>query len=400
MQHCPVLAVTDQFLGPKAVGPQFERFRHPRLEIPSGTVEWCSGCGTCSRVCPHGVEVAAMNIQAKAQAVSRKRGHLRDQLISRPELLGRINHRFASLANAVLELRSVRWLLEKTLGISQHAPMPSFARTPLTIQAADRVHEKPIGTKGRERRIVAYFHGCSANYFEPGLGMLTVQVLEALGCEVVIPPQTCCGLPLQSNGLFDAARDHGHSNVEMLLPFAESGIPILGSSTSCTLELKREYQTVLGLSGSAIETIAGAVFDVFEFIRWELRGPFEEIELSPVPVHVLYHPPCQLKNHGIGLPAEWALRRVPELRLSRSESECCGSAGTYGSKVERYAVARDVGAGLFQQTTDQGVEYVLCDSETCRWWIQSHTGLPSIHPLEIIAAAMGLHELPAPGSTP
>jgi glycerol-3-phosphate dehydrogenase subunit C len=200
--------------------------------------------------------------------------------------------------------------------------------------------------------------------------------------------------------MFDAARDHGRSNVEMLLPFAESGIPILGSSTSCTLELKREYQTVLGLSGSAVETIAGAVFDVFEFIRWELSDPFEEIKLSPVPAQVLYHPPCQLKNHGIGLPAEWALRRVPELSLLRSESECCGSAGTYGSKQERYAVARDVGAGLFQQASDEGAEFVLCDSETCRWWIQSHTGLSSIHPLEIIAAAMGLHELPEPGSAP
>ena len=150
----------------------------------------------------------------------------------------------------------------------------------------------------------------------------------------------------------------------------------------------------------AAVTVAGAMFDIFEYIRWELEEAIETVELAPVHARVLYHPPCQLRNHGIGSPAEWALRRIPELSVMRSDSECCGSAGTYGSKVERYTVARSVGAGLFQQAVDRDVEFVLCDSETCRWWIEAHTGLPSVHPLEIRAAAMGIQALPekAPAS--
>jgi glycerol-3-phosphate dehydrogenase subunit C len=32
----------------------------------------------------------------------------------------------------------------------------------------------------------------------------------------------------------------------------------------------------------------------------------------------------------------------------------------------------------------------VCDSETCRWQITHATGLPSIHPVELIAAAYGM----------
>jgi glycerol-3-phosphate dehydrogenase subunit C len=63
---CPVAAATDLFLGPKAVGPQAQRYRHPRLPLPDRSLTWCSGCGTCTRVCPHDVAVAEINIQAKA----------------------------------------------------------------------------------------------------------------------------------------------------------------------------------------------------------------------------------------------------------------------------------------------------------------------------------------------
>ncbi|HLB47663.1 MAG TPA: 4Fe-4S dicluster domain-containing protein, partial [Anaerolineales bacterium] len=57
---CPVAAVTDLFPGPKAVGPQAQRFRHPRLPSPDKSLDYCSGCGACSLVCPHGVQIAEM----------------------------------------------------------------------------------------------------------------------------------------------------------------------------------------------------------------------------------------------------------------------------------------------------------------------------------------------------
>ncbi|MGD2058583.1 MAG: anaerobic glycerol-3-phosphate dehydrogenase subunit C [Anaerolineales bacterium] len=386
---CPVLEVSDQFLGPKAVGPQFERFRHPRLPIPDDSVSWCSGCGTCSRVCPHGVSVAEMNIQAKARLVQQQGAPLRDQLLSRPELLGKLNRPWAALANRALNIQVLRRILESTLGISKDAPLPRFSSETFRDRHADLCLEE---LPGATQKLVAYFHGCSVNHYEPDLGDLTLEILESLGYRIVLPAQNCCGLPLQSNGLFQAARSYARSNLENLEPYIKAGIPILGSSTSCTLELKHEYQTVLGMRGNGYQELAQSVMDLFEFLLMHSYEPLEEAGFAEVPLRILYHAPCQLKSHWIGTPALEVLRRIPGLEIISSQSECCGVAGTYGVKSEKYAVARDVGLRLFQQAQAQSVDLVVTDSETCRWWIRHHTGKACAHPAEVLAISLGLRE--------
>jgi glycerol-3-phosphate dehydrogenase subunit C len=384
---CPVAAVTDLFPGPKAVGPQAQRFRHPALPTPDASVTWCSGCGTCTRVCPHGVAIAEINIQAKARMAEIHAPPLRDQIISRTELYGLAGSLAAPIANPLLRFRPTRWAMEKVLGIARHAPMPPFAAPTFRARQRDRCTSKPPGDA---TRVVAYFHGCSTNYYEPELGRIAIAVLEKLGCRVVLPPQRCCGLPLQSNGLFAAARWHARTNVRLLHPFVRAGIPIVGTSTSCTLALKHDYRTILGVEGTETEAVALNTFDIFEFIEARLAEALDGAELAPIEATALYHPPCQLKSHFMGMPALRVLRRVPGLSLVLSGSECCGIAGTYGMKREKYDVALAVGAGLFQQATDPGHDVVLSDSETCRWWIAQHAGRPVLHPIELLARSLGL----------
>ena len=399
---CPVVNVTDQFLGPKAVGPQAERFRHPRLPIPDATVSWCSGCGTCSRVCPHGVAVAEMNVQAKARLAAQHGVPLRDQLISRPEMLGQVSKPLAEFVNSALEKSITRFSLEKLLAIDRHAPLPRFTRRTFREHFPELCVKTPPDEGDPGERLVAYFHGCSTNYYEPELGMITVAVLEALGCRVLLPPQNCCGLPLQSNGLFRQARRYGQANIRHLVPFADKEIPIVGTSTSCTLELKHEYRAVLGLAGRDFDLVAEYTRDIFEFILEEFSGEVDNGKLEPVPRRVLYHAPCQLKSHCLGTPALEVLRRIPTLDLVLSESECCGVAGTYGVKRERYEVAYEVGEKLFQQAERAKVDIVVTDSETCRWWISHHTGIQAVHPIELLAESLGLcsAESPLPTKNP
>jgi glycerol-3-phosphate dehydrogenase subunit C len=56
-------------------------------------------------------------------------------------------------------------------------------------------------------------------------------------------------------------------------------------------------------------------------------------------------------------------------------------------KKEKYDIAAAVGQPLFAQIAHEKPERVVCDSETCRWWIESHTGKKAVHPIEVMAEA-------------
>jgi len=377
---CPVAPVTDLFPGPKYCGPQAQRFRAG--EPVEEWVDYCSGCGACTRACPSGVKVAELNSRARALLYARKGIPLRNRLISRSELLGRIGSRAAPLANLALEFRPGRAVVERALGIHRDAPLPRFSQG--SFRGRFRRLPKPAAPRLR----VAYFHGCSTNYYEPWVGEATVRVLAAAGIGVELPPQRCCGLPFMSNGDFGAARSLAEANLRSLLPAVRSGLKIIGTSTSCTLTFKHEYRDVLGLRGPEWDELAAATYDVFELLRelaWE--GTLG-LTPGPLPRRVLYHGPCQLRSHGVGQPAHELLAGLEGISLADSNVECCGIAGTYGLKREKYQIARDVGAPLVARAREHGAELIACDSETCRWQAHQLTGLPARHPIELLAEAL------------
>lgn len=402
---CPVAAVTDLFPGPKVVGPQAQRFRAPEAPPVDKAVEYCSGCGVCSRVCPHGVRIAEMNIVAKAHAAQRGGLPLRARLLGRSEWIGRLGSWFAPVSNVPIQNRWLRAMAERVLGVSRGVRFPPFARR--TFRAWFRNEFKRVGsagvnpaaTEGRDeagvrelgRTKVVYFHGCSSNFYEPRVGQAAVKVLRHLGCEVTIAEQNCCGLPMQSNGEFDAARAYARANLSKLAPYVRNGYVIVGTSTSCTLTFKHEYETVLGLEGDDLRAVAGATYDFFEFL--EMLGAEGRLPAGLGPVReakLAYHAPCQLRTHGVGRPAADLLRRVPGLSVTETRAECCGVAGTYALKADKYQIAVEVGSELFDEVKASGAQAVACDSETCRWWLAQHTRLPAVHPVEVLAEAYGL----------
>jgi len=378
-----VAAATSLFPGPKYAGPQSERYRHPGGSVDA-SLDYCSGCGICTQVCPQGVEIAEINARARAQMRVARRMPVRDRLIARPSVLGRLSQPVAPVANAALGARPVRRAIEAAIGIHRDAAVPQFSAR--TFQSWARRHRPPATAT----RSIVYFHGCAANYNEPWMGRIVVDVLEHNGFEVIVPPQGCCGLPLQSNGAFDAARAYNRALVAKLAPYAREGYSIVASSTSCGLMLKREAHDILGIDDEDLTLVSERMYDICELLRdlhdeGELRTDF-----GPLAMRVPYHQPCQGRGHGFGKPALDLLDLIPELEVIEVERECCGVAGTYGVKREKYPIAMAVGAPLFADIAAAHADCPACDSETCRWHIAKATGVPSVHPVELLHRAYGL----------
>lgn len=393
---CPVAPVTPLFPGPKTVGPQAQRLREPGGPSVDRAVEYCSGCGICTLVCPHGVRVMEINTQAKARLVETHGLSLRNWFLSRNELWGRLGTPFAPLINLALRSHPLRWLAEKLFQVSARAPLPGWAGYTFRgwWKKETRAHPRPQPASDAQR--VVYFHGCSTNTYEPHIGKLAVAVLEHLGFTVEIPPQTCCGLPAQSNGDFKAARRYARRNIDALVGYARRGIPIVGTSASCMTAIKGDYQHVLGLEDADARLLAAHTYDFMEFLALLHHQGRLRLDFAPLERELPYHAPCQLKAHGMGRPALDVLELIPGLRCWEIDADCCGIAGTYGYKAEKRAIAEAVGWPIAQQVYDAGADTVVCDTETCRWQIASLTGARTIHPVELVAEAYGLAGSTAP----
>lgn len=381
---CPVARVTDAFPGPKYVGPQAQRFRLDRM--PDASVDWCSGCGYCTRACPAGVRIAETNSRARARLVAEHGSSFRNRIISDTDLLIRFGVPLAPVANLGLRSRLARRIGEIVGGVHHRAAVHPFARRtfrswwrgrPAGLAAA-------AGEPGPDAAVV-YFHGCAVNGFEPGLGRDAVEILERNGLQVIVPEQGCCGLPMISNGLYDEARRKASRNLATLASYARRGYRIVATSTSCGNTLKAEYREMLDLDDEDARAVAAATWDICELLS-ELHDEGRlDTRLAPLERELPYHPPCQLRAHGIGTPAMTLFGLIPGLRAVDTNHDCCGAAGTYGLKKERWQVAQDVGRGLFETIAASAAPDAACDSETCRWQISAGSGKPVRHPIEYLA---------------
>ncbi len=382
---CPFTNATPLFPGPKYAGPQSERYRVMGDPSVDHSVDYCSGCGICTQVCPQGVKIAEINAQARNKLKLQNGVPLRDRIITRPQMLGTLGTPLAPVVNASLRSRPLRTLAQKTLGIHRDAPVPAFAGR--RFSRSMREHHSP-----RTGRRVVYFHGCGTEFYEPWEGERVVAVLEHNGFEVEIPKQGCCGLPLQSSGLFGDARRTVLALADRLAAHLHDDQTIIvGNATSCTLMLKREAREILDLEHEPnLKLVSERTYDICELLlecheRGELRTDFE-----PVNETIAYHAPCQQQGHFIGKPALDLFALIPGLEVREMSARCCGIAGTYGIKAEKHAISMAVGGDLFEQIDSSGAAAVACDSETCRWQITHATHLPSAHPIDYLYRAYGL----------
>src|SRR5205814_2445267 len=84
------------------------------------------------------------------------------------------------------------------------------------------------------------------NHFHPRVGLAAVEVLEALGFEVLLPKQTlCCGRPLYDFGMLDLARRQLRQILTALREPIAEGVPIVGLEPSCVSVFRDELVNLM-----------------------------------------------------------------------------------------------------------------------------------------------------------
>ena len=400
MAVCPVSRVTPLFPGPKQAGPGAERFRRPGEASVDEWVDLCIGCHLCDMVCSSGVNISELNLIAKAKYLDEKGRPFRDWLLSHTYLYGWLGSLFSPVVNRLFRSSAVKWIAEAILKIDRRRQLPGYEFP--TFRQWFRKHQSqgknplsPPFSKGgmggfeprsKHRKKIGYFYGCYVNTNEVDVGKATVQVLEANGLEVTLPPQKCCGIPMLGNGDFKEARRMGLWNVPSFLKTIHSGSDLIFSSTSCGYMIRHEYSHLLNIPGS--EEVAQHTFDLFEFLRNLKESGNLNTHFKELPMEVAYFAPCHLRSMNIGLPALEILRLIPGLKIDNIEADCCGLGGTFGFKKEKYEISQEIGKDLAEAIDRINPGIILTDCEGCRMHIRHLTGLKVLHPVQVLRDAL------------
>ncbi len=376
--YCPVFKATGLFPGPKLSGPDAERFRLKGNSVPPEWLEFCDYCKTCERVCPHGVGIAHLNIRSR-MTPGKRPPSFRNWLLGHAYLLEKLGGWATPFSNWIFAWAFFRWLMDRGLGVDRRTPMLSFRRKTFARQHRARKHSPG--------ELIAYFHGCYTNYVDPDTGRDVVEVLEKNGFRVTLPPQECCGLPLVSNGFLESASRLGKVNIQSLGRIVERGMEIVFSSPSCGMMIKEEYKNLLDLPGASV--VQDHLHDIFQWLlglhaEGKMNTRFREVKET-----FYYHAPCHLRSLHIGLPALDILSLIPGIRLIELPEGCCGLAGSYGFKREKYVISRDIGEEIFRTVREKKATTVISDCEACRMQIGYHTGVKTLHPIQVLRRAYG-----------
>ncbi|MBN3193402.1 anaerobic glycerol-3-phosphate dehydrogenase subunit GlpC [Pectobacterium carotovorum] len=383
--YCPVSRVNPLYPGPKQAGPDGERLRRKDPALYDDALKYCTNCKRCEVACPSDVKIGDIIQRAKATHSSHK-PTLRDAILSHTDFMGSIATPFAPLVNTATSLKPVRQLLDKALKIDHRRQLPKYS-----FGTFRRWYRQQAVKQQAYDEQIAYFHGCYVNYNHPQLGKDLVQVFNAMGIGVqLLNKEKCCGVPLIANGFHDKARKQAHANIKSLdEAINQKSLPVVATSSSCTFTLRDEYPHLLGVDN-------GHVRDGVELVTRQLYRLLEEegrtLPLGKLPLRVAYHTPCHLERMGWTAYTLALLQRIPGLELVMLDSQCCGIAGTYGFKKENYATSQGIGAPLFQQIEESGVDIVVTDCETCKWQIEMSTSKKCEHPITLLARALAQPE--------
>lgn len=348
----------------------------------------CLSCKACTEECPSNVNLALLKAELMYETHRRHGMPLRNRMLSHVDLLGRLGCAMPRIANAALDSKLVRNLMQRTVGLTSKRPLPHYAherfdrwfdcRASVSDDAAVR------GNARQNRGDVILWDDTFVRYHEPHIGKAAVAVLEAAGFHVALPRgRKCCGRPAFSQGNLDYAAKLGAQNLALL---ANSAAPIIFLEPSCYSMFVDDYRE-LRLDGW--ESIAKRCFLFEQFIDDLLRKEPNALAFNTRPESVAIHSHCHAKSLIKTAFMAQLAQRLPGRKAVLMETGCCGMAGAFGALESKYNVSLAVADDLLQKIAQQPSGATIVASGTsCRHQIEHLTPIRPKHFAELVADAL------------
>lgn len=179
---------------------------------------------------------------------------------------------------------------------------------------------------------VGLFVTCLVDLMRPRIGFAALRLLEAAGCEVIVPQtQTCCGQPAYNSG----DRCGALALARKVLAEFEGCDYVVAPSGSCAGMIRTHYPDLFSDQPDERERAMRLCART-----WELTDFLVNVtKLKRVPGSfsgtVTYHDSCSgLRELGVKAQPRALLAKIPGVTLKEMEEAevCCGFGGTFSVK--------------------------------------------------------------------
>ncbi len=179
---------------------------------------------------------------------------------------------------------------------------------------------------------IGLFVTCLVDLLRPQVGFAAVTLLEAAGCEVIVPrAQTCCGQPAWNAGDDGDAADIARAVVDTFEEFDF----VVAPSGSCAGMLRNHYPEVLANDSVYASRARALAAKSHELVSFLVRERGVDHVAAHCAARACYHDSCSaLREMGVKEEPRTLLASVEGLTLAelKEPEVCCGFGGLFSVK--------------------------------------------------------------------
>ena len=372
---------------------KLNRFDHKEIyEV----MDLCLSCKGCKSECPSNVDVAKLKAEFMQHYYDANGVPFRSKLIANFSRSAKLGAVAPGIYNFMMTNGGISKMIKKFSGFATKRSMPTMYKTTLynwykkkLKKKASNLDNSPSGDGGK---LVYLFCDEFTNYNDTEIGIKTIQLLEKLGYEVIIPEHIESGRAWLSKGLIRKAKEIANKNIALLHPLISANKPLIGIEPSAILTFRDEY---IDLADDHkledAKKLAANVFLIDEFIASEIeKGNISRGQFTKEKRTIKLHGHCQQKALSsvaasvklLSLPENYTVETIP--------SGCCGMAGSFGYEKEHYDLSMQIGElVLFPAVRKATADTIIAAPGTsCRHQVKDGTGRKALHPVEVLWDAL------------
>ncbi|MFD0916160.1 glycolate oxidase subunit GlcF [Pseudahrensia aquimaris] len=353
-------------------------------------IDRCLSCLACMSTCPSGVNYMHL--------VDHARVHI-EKTYKRPPM-NRLTRailamvlpypaRFRFALTAAKYGKPLAPLFEKVEAFKPFGAMLRLAPSKVSGPAPETSPGTFAPAKEKRGR-VAILTGCAQPVLDANINKTTIELLNRLGVEVVLPEgEACCGSLVHHMGKEDQALDAAHHLVDVWTREIENGglDAIVITTSGCGTTIK-DYGHMLRLDPDYADKaarVSALTKDVTEYLATlDLPEPHHKPGMV-----VAYHSACSLQ-HGQKvktLPKELLTKAGFTVREPAEGHLCCGSAGTYN--IMQSDIANQLRTRKVANIERTQPQVIAAGNIGCLTQIGNGTKIPTVHTVKLLNWAYG-----------